>query len=281
MLNNSASSCPNCLSSSDYQGQDCLNCRKLFITKLKALIQEKNMSGVNKFINTSPLDNTWKNEVFFRYKPAESSNKKNQVSQEEIRSKLKGLLTEEGFQYISDKTIKIESVEILSELTKNGIKCLYHFTDLSNWKSIQKMNGLFSWRYLCRNNIIVSKPGGNPLSHSLDTRKCLDEYVSLSFNRDHPMLFVAKKEKRILNPIIIEVDISVTLLISTSFSNINAIDNNANIGIGLSDLELIDLPFIQSGIRWNGEKEKKSLQAEVLVRERIPMDLFVKQYPWP
>ncbi|MEO1927368.1 MAG: DarT ssDNA thymidine ADP-ribosyltransferase family protein [Nautiliaceae bacterium] len=103
---------------------------------------------------------------------------------------------------------KITELFVKEHLEKNGIKSLWHFTDLSNWESIKKY-GIQSLFRIIKDDIKVSRFGANALSHDLDYYKGLDRYVHLSFTDDHPMYHIAKKEKRIINPIWIEIDINV------------------------------------------------------------------------
>ena len=57
--------------------------------------------------------------------------------------------------------------------------------------------------------------------------------MRLSFTREHPMMYVAMKDGRIKDPIILEIDLSVVDEISgTKFSDRNATKNGAIIGHG-------------------------------------------------
>jgi len=103
---------------------------------------------------------------------------------------------------------KITKLFVKEHLEKYGIKSLWHFTDLSNWESIKRY-GIKSLYRINRDDIKVSRFGANALSHDLDYYRGLDRYVHLSFTDDHPMYHIAKKEKRIINPIWIEIDINV------------------------------------------------------------------------
>ena len=73
-------------------------------------------------------------------------------------------------------------------IKENNISALYHFTDMSNIDSIKQNGGLFSWQYMENNNISISKPGGDGFSRQLDKRKGLQDYVRLSFTKNHPMM---------------------------------------------------------------------------------------------
>jgi hypothetical protein len=153
-----------------------------------------------------------------------------------------------------------------SILKDAGITKLYHFTDQSNISSIKKF-GLFSWSRLVENEI-KSVVGGNSFSHKMDKEANRHDFVRLSFTPNHPMMFVCKKDGRITNPVVLEVDINVILLPDTLFA-----DRNAN----KKDAEVSDSP---SCIRFNVvkcssqfdvlEHERHFYQAEVLIKTHVP-----------
>lgn len=159
-------------------------------------------------------------------------------------------------------------------IIQEGINKLYHFTDRSNLNSIKKYGGLFSW-YTCEiKGIHIPVPGGNELSRDLDNRRNIQDYVRLSFNKNQPMLYVAKKEGRILKPVFLEISPEVILFKDTLFSDENATASSAIIGSELEDFQRINFKFAKSG-EWSDELEKKYVQAEVLVKSHIPIK-FIK-----
>lgn len=158
---------------------------------------------------------------------------------------------------------------LIQFLHDNGIDRLYHFTDLSNFESIVKNGGLYSWSYCEANEIVISRPGGSALSRELDTRRGLEDYVRMSFLKDHPMLHAARRDGRLVNPVALEIDLRALLLQSVLFSNRNATATEAEIGAELGDLKKIRFDLIRSG-RWANDDEKGLLQAEVLVLQAVP-----------
>jgi len=159
-------------------------------------------------------------------------------------------------------------------IIQEGINRLYHFTDRSNLDSIIKYGGLFSW-YTCEiKGINIPVPGGNELSRDLDIRKNIQDYVRLSFNKKQPMLYVAQREGRIINPFFLEISPEVIFFKNTLFSDENATANSAIIGGKLEDFQRINFKFAKSG-EWSDELEKKYVQAEVLVKSHIPIK-FIK-----
>lgn len=125
------------------------------------------------------------------------------------------------------------NTSIASLLRQKGITKLYHFTDRANIQSIIDNGGLYSWKACDNMGISIKKPGGSPTSRSLDQYRGLENYVRLSFTRNHPMMYVAQNDGRISNPVILEIDLSVVELSTTKFSDRNATKNGAIIRGGV------------------------------------------------
>lgn len=162
----------------------------------------------------------------------------------------------------------------------NRIKYLYHFTDKENLKSIIEGGGLYSWQYCVNNFIDIPRPGGNDLSRKLDRGKNLENYVRLSFAEIHPMIYRAKDEKRIVNPIIIRVNTDVIYLKGTLYSNRNATEESNNVIIGEEAAHLGKVKFSIVRRRYLNLNpiEQKYFQAEVLVPEIIPIKYLINYY---
>lgn len=132
---------------------------------------------------------------------------------------------------------------------------LFHTTDSKNVDSIKKYGGLYSWKYLYDNNIDIAKPGSNTLSRNLDTKKGLENYVRLSFSKNTPMNYIAKRDGRIQNPFYYKINPIVIFFKGTKFSDINATDNDAYIGDNIWDFFKIDIKIATSGT-FKNENEK-------------------------
>ena len=162
--------------------------------------------------------------------------------------------------------------EVLQVLQQNGIKKFYHFTDRDNLKSIVENGGLYSWDYCERNGIAIAKPGGSMSSRDLDRRVGCEDFVRVSFTRNHPMMYVAQKDGRITNPVILEISLDVATLDGTRFSDRNAAKNGAHIGSSLADLKRIHFGTVKEPRHFDvSEDEKEFYQAEVLVKQCIPL----------
>lgn len=167
--------------------------------------------------------------------------------------------------------------EIDKLLSANGIECFYHFTDYSNLGAIEKYRGLYSWDYCEKNGIIIPKPGGDKLSRSLDTKSMLENYVRLSFVSDHPMSESAKKDERRLNPILLRISKEVAFWKTTKFYDSNATYKKSKY---IYDKEIASFSSIRFNLfkkRYNDldVKERKLYQAEILVKEKIPIDYII------
>lgn len=165
---------------------------------------------------------------------------------------------------------KPEWREIEQILQQYNITALYHFTDKKNISSIIEKKGLYSWEWFENNGFQIPVQGGNNLSKRLDQDRNLQNFVRVSFAKNTPMLYVSKQSGRIRDEIILEVSPEVIFLQPTLFSNLNATDRYAHIGNTLNDFQKIKFDVISKG-GWSTEEEKKFYQAEVLVKEHIPL----------
>jgi len=157
-------------------------------------------------------------------------------------------------------------------LKNNKIKYLYHFTDKSNLDSILKHGGLFSRKHCNENNIDVRKPGGDSLSYELDKRASLDDFVRLSFTPNHPMMYFAKNEGRIDNPVILKLNIELIYWKDSKYSDSNATSKNSRIGENFDSLSIIDFDILKKTDYLNAPTDKKKyFQAEVLIKNHIPI----------
>lgn len=165
---------------------------------------------------------------------------------------------------------KRESKKIKDVIESEGIDKLYHFTDKANLHSIRVNGGLYSWYHCRQNEIEVDRPGGNQVSRRLDREKDLEDYVRLSFVKRPPMYYVAQRDGRIQNPVILEISPEVILWEATLFSDGNAIADRSKIGGKLEDLSQIRFDILRQS-DWTNESEKHYWQAEVLVKNHVPL----------
>lgn len=165
--------------------------------------------------------------------------------------------------------------EFKAVMDEHGITKLYHFTDRDNLESIIKNGGLYSWMDCERKGIKIAKPGGGSTSRQLDSGRNLENYVRISFTTQHPMMYVAMKEGRISNPIILEIDPEIIYWKGTCYSNMNATIHRIrpNIGDSLSDFKQIHFKSVKVHKHFDlPEEEQPYFQAEILVKNFIPLE---------
>lgn len=161
-------------------------------------------------------------------------------------------------------------------LDDNGIRYLYHFTDRRNIPSIKRHGGLFSWQYCDTHGITIPSPGGIGFGRDLDQRYGLEDYVRLSFCKEHPMKYIAMKDGRIQNPVVLLIDIEVAYLKGTLFSDMNATKTGHKTGGALNDLSKIRFDIVKLPNHFNLEEPEKSFyQAEILVKTFVPKRYIV------
>ncbi len=142
-------------------------------------------------------------------------------------------------------------------LSRCGIKKLYHFTDRDNLESIISSGGLYSWYGCEQRGIKIAKPGGSDLSRQLDKNNGLQDYVRLSFTRNHPMMYAAMQEGRISNPVILEIDIEAIGWEGTLYSDRNATRNDARRGDTLADFSHIHFNSVTARNHFDLDEEEQ------------------------
>lgn len=173
-------------------------------------------------------------------------------------------------------TYKTKSEEYKEIIARERISKLYHFTDRDNLDSIIAAGGLYSWADCVANNIMIAKPGGDNTSRSLDRRDGLQHFVRLSLCRDHPMKYVAMNDGRIDNPVLLEISPEVIYWSETRYADRNTTKNGAQIGSDIDDFEEIHFSSVRASNQFNlPEEEKEFYQAEVLVKNFIPLEYIL------
>lgn len=162
-----------------------------------------------------------------------------------------------------------------SMLSHHGVSAVWHFTDRSNIELIRKNQGLLSLAELKRRGIAVPRPGGNEWSHNADEMNGVNGYVHLAFLNDHPMLFVAKQDSRIVDPVWLKVDASILLEEGVRFTN--DVANKSGVELLASNVacEKIDFDVLFTHTNWNDPeimaRRKRALKSEILVPNIVPI----------
>ena len=154
--------------------------------------------------------------------------------------------------------------------------CIWHFTDRSNLESIEEHEGLLSLGEAERRGIQIPRPGGNQWSHDADKIKGLHEYVHLAFVKDHPMLFRAKEDRRILDPIWLKIKPSILLGEDVRFCS--AVCNKTGVEL-LTAMEAekeIDFEVLFTPMDWRDSainaRRQAAIKSEILIPRFIPID---------
>jgi hypothetical protein len=158
------------------------------------------------------------------------------------------------------------SVPNLTALQNHGVSVLYHFTDAANLDSIRK-NGLMSASAI-ESKAITSVMNSDKLSRDLDKSKGLEGYVRLSLNAKNPMLFVAQKQKRISQAVMLEIKLEVVSRKGVLFSDCNATRRGVVIS---TSPDVIRFDVVKSETQFDVPEDlARFYQAEVLVPSPVP-----------
>ena len=168
---------------------------------------------------------------------------------------------------------KSNTEQILRLLRNKNIRYLYHFTSAENIPSIKKNKGLYSWDYMDRHGINIPVAGGDSMSRSLDMKYNLQDYVRLSFCKDHPMAYRLRMagEKIVL----LMIDIRAAAFAGTQYSDMNAADSRHHHGPSMSDLERVDFNAVKRTYVSSSDPDFKTHQAEVMVKTHIPSEYIL------
>ena len=155
------------------------------------------------------------------------------------------------------------------------IDAVWHFTDRSNFALIEEHQGILSLAEARHRGVVIPVPGGNDWSHEADVLKGVDTYVHLAFLDNHPMLFRAKQESRIPDPIWIKIDASILLEQGTRFTN--DVSNKSGVEILTPDAarDMIDFEVLFGRTDWKDPEIKArrvaALRSEVLIPTLVPI----------
>lgn len=158
---------------------------------------------------------------------------------------------------------------------------IWHFTDRSNIELI-KEHGLLSFAELETRGVQIPAPGGNEWSHDADKINNLDKYVHLTFIDEHPMLYRAKEDGRIKNPIWLKIDVSVILIENVLFSA--DVSNKSGVNLLTAEQAAIEIDFevLFTYMDWRDPviqaRRQNAKKSEILIPNMIPVDkiLMVK-----
>ena len=272
---------------------------KLFAHQLKipvsALLEQLKNAGVGKQSESNSLTDDDKSKLLAYLRRAHSAQfesagteKRNEhdttsdsgaIVQPKVRLRTGGQLQkieapDQPVPPLVEQSAKLLAMQTI--LARYRIDGVWHFTDRSNLTLIQEHQGLLSLAELRRRRITVPVPGGNDWSHHADEIKGGDEYVHLAFLDDHPMLYVAKKESRITDPIWIKIDVSILLEDGARFTN--DVSNKSGVEFLTPDvaLDMIDFEVLFTRTDWTNpevrERRLAAIKSEILIPSIVPIN---------
>jgi hypothetical protein len=164
-------------------------------------------------------------------------------------------------------------------IDKYGIRAVWHFTDRENIASIEREGGILSLAELERRGIELPVYGGNEWSQKADRQRGLDQFVHLTFIREHPMQYLAVQEGRFKEPIWIRIDSAVLLEAGVRYCA--GVSNRSGSEILGQDeaISRIDFDELFTYTDWNNpavkERRKAAVKSEILVPTIVPWDRVV------
>jgi hypothetical protein len=163
-----------------------------------------------------------------------------------------------------------------------AVTSFYHFTDRRNLTMIRELGGLYSLALLRGMKVQIPAPGGNEWSHDADGYKGLDKYVHLCFRANHPMLYRAMQDERIVVPIYLEIHPDVLKTDGVMYTQ----DVSNKTGVELLTLdearERLDFEVLYTRTNWKDPDTQLRLQnaekCELLIPDHVPLEL-IRNFP--
>ena len=153
---------------------------------------------------------------------------------------------------------------------------IWHFTDRTNLELIQEHKGLLSLGELESRGIEIPSAGGNEWSHDADKSKGLHNFVHLAFLDDHPMLYSAKQDGRIIDPVWLKIQSSVLLEEGVRFCSEVSNKSGAVIIEAEEAKEQIDFEALFAYMDWTDQevqaRRRVALKSEILVPGFVPIE---------
>jgi ssDNA thymidine ADP-ribosyltransferase, DarT len=161
-------------------------------------------------------------------------------------------------------------------ISKYKIDGVWHFTDRSNIALIEQHGGLLSLAELERKCVDIPVPGGNQWSHDADKMVGLHKYVHLAFLDNHPMLYRARQDGRINDPIWLKIDVSILLDDEVLF----CADVSNKAGVPTFDatqaIREVDFDVLFTYMDWRSadiqQRRQAAIKSEILVPNIVPID---------
>lgn len=288
--------------------------KKRLIKKIEELKEKYPLASVQYFSKNHVSINSANNSTLERIlsRPAnvwgdeeqlivEEQRKKEELRKKEEEETRRKKEEEEAKQKAELEKYKPKKDEIMKILQDNGIMYLYHFTARENIPSIKALGGLYSWAGLCSKVQELGESNRRAISnHQLeyciegkwyrlslssdeksrcyDEQSGLEDYVRLSFTPNHPMMFTARNEGRVIDPVVLKIKVDVAALKETLYSNKNATIQRepVNVGESIDDLKQVHFGTVRQKNHFDlDDYERSFYQAEVMVKSFIPVEYII------
>lgn len=170
--------------------------------------------------------------------------------------------------------------DLIAHMQKSNLyNSLYHFTDKANFQSIDT-HGLLSKEKLRKMKLWPPpEPGGNDWSHSQDSLRGIDPYVSLCMTTDHGMVYTAKKEGRLPDPYYLKISPQILHVEDVKISLGVANATGAEILPLLQGIMRLDLDVLYTRTDWKDPEIQERLQEvrkyEILIPHCVPRNLII------
>lgn len=141
---------------------------------------------------------------------------------------------------------------------------------------IEKYEGLLSLEKIEEYGVSIPMSNGNQWSHEADKLKGLHRFVHLAFIDDHPMLFRAKQEGRIKDPIWLKIKNATILHNTVRFSA--DVSNKTGVRILNAEeaIQQIDFDALFTYMDWrNAEVQHRrqvAKKAEILIPDKVNIE---------
>lgn len=158
-------------------------------------------------------------------------------------------------------------------LQKYGITAIWHFTDRKNIQSIEENGGLLSLAESRRRGVKIQTPGGNDWSHEADAISGVDEFVHLAFINNHPMLFRAKEDGRITEPIWLKISTAALACAEVRYTMDVSNKKGVPLMTAQEAIESLDFEVLFMRTDWSKPeiqgRRKIALKSEILIPNQV------------
>ena len=163
------------------------------------------------------------------------------------------------------------------------IRKLYHFTDVRNFPSIKRLDGIYSTAKLNEMDAEYY-PGGDEQSLCLDVESGMDQYVHLCFCLRHPLAYRIEQRNSEAKLLYLRIDRRILSQEGVQFSNgVSYAEGVETLPIQEAvERGMIDYQVLYTYMSWDDPEVQTRRHAaelcEILIPNYVPMD-FIMDFP--